>query len=711
MPAFRHYPCPARLGRTYYFPPVNSIYLRRGLKVIVPSGSSTTSSALIAAFQKNLECLGFVLGPEVAAAVGKLSIEELVPFYRETVDVLREMVGAHREFKPLYPDFPEQVMNMPEAELYLNALLHYITNSLPAHTATQRPELNEAPALRLIQLGTKEDFDAIFTRLASAKTSLSADDKTTLTWFIAQYGEDISRLLPAEIPHKENLAVLGAALLAKPAIGEPFLRRHIKTATDVLRLAVAMSGGDVSLAAPTKFAKIGRRHRRLLLELVEAAGNPTEDMLRWKGRWIRLGERLHPGEHARSFPTAAAAISVLRNNTPFATFNGNIEHSLEARDPALATELLRSRPGELCRRLDHLLRLQDKPHAVLQAFSTVAAKVSTPALLQALTHFENRDVPSDLRAFFPKGEVGRLYATNDQLPPLPSATSRMAASVCEQALLERFAQLPALGSCYLDPQMTNFLVPFSQRSASKALRTLVRGSTLPLPTGNVLRFFIWWRNGRQRTDIDLSAALYDEHCNYVDVVSYYNLKNFGGHHSGDIVDAPNGAAEFIDLDVSRTRKAGVRYVVMSINSFTMQPYCDLPECFAGWMSRQQAASGEIFEPRTVVDKLDVSSDTKVCIPAIFDLQEQRVIWADIGLKSGPNWSGPSANNVQANLHGMTLILRAMTNLRKTTLHRLFSLHIQSRGTISPTKESADTVFAPDAGITPTDLDRIAAEFL
>jgi hypothetical protein len=32
-----------------------------------------------------------------------------------------------------------------------------------------------------------------------------------------------------------------------------------------------------------------------------------------------------------------------------------------------------------------------------------------------------------------------------------------------------------------------------------------------------------------------------------DTLAYYNLKNFGAHHSGDIVDAPKGAAEFIDI--------------------------------------------------------------------------------------------------------------------------------------------------------------------
>lgn len=45
-------------------------------------------------------------------------------------------------------------------------------------------------------------------------------------------------------------------------------------------------------------------------------------------------------------------------------------------------------------------------------------------------------------------------------------------------------------------------------------------------------------------------------------------------HRCDIVDAPHGASEFIDLDHDALVEKGIRYVVTSINSFTEQPYCD-----------------------------------------------------------------------------------------------------------------------------------------
>jgi hypothetical protein len=51
------------------------------------------------------------------------------------------------------------------------------------------------------------------------------------------------------------LAFLGAELIRNTSDVDAVLGAQVKTATDVLRLAVAMSGGDVSLAQACKFAK------------------------------------------------------------------------------------------------------------------------------------------------------------------------------------------------------------------------------------------------------------------------------------------------------------------------------------------------------------------------------------------------------------------------------------------------------------------------
>ena len=82
----------------------------------------------------------------------------------------------------------------------------------------------------------------------------------------------------------------------------------------------------------------------------------------------------------------------------------------------------------------------------------------------------------------------------------------------------------------MDEQLKNHLVPFSQRSASKALRTLSRGSKVDLPEGDTIRFPMveeGYVNGQHtgRVDIDLSAAMYDEDWQYKEHVSFTNLRS------------------------------------------------------------------------------------------------------------------------------------------------------------------------------------------
>jgi hypothetical protein len=686
---------------------MNALYLRRRLKVILPEGAGATPRNVVATAQINLEELGFRLAQDVVEGLLGMSPIQVDTFYQRLVKELRAMVGAHRPFRPMYPNFPAQVMEMTEAELYFNAIVHYGTLQLPETEAQPREPLADTPRYRLIRRGSREDFEGIFTLLARSKTPFSPQDQGDVKWFVAQYRDGITRLLPAQIPCRENLGFLGAELIRNTSDADAVLGAHVKTATDVLRLAVALSGGDVSLAAPCKFGKFRRPERALLLGWVERAGNRTEDMMRWKPRWVRLGERLHPGEYADRFPQTAAAFDVLRNDRPFESFNARVEKGLLRKDATAVLDLLDARPGELARRLDHLARTAADAGEVVARFAARAEKVSTPLLLQVLTHFRHRDEPSDLRAFFPKGSVAKVYATREPLPPLPAGVAAGLSAVCERTLLDRFSKLPPLGACYVDDRLKSYLVPFSQRSASKALRTLVRGSRLPLPDCTTLRFFVWWKNGKSRVDIDLSAAMYDADFGYVSTLAYYNLKDFGAHHSGDITDAPKGAAEFIDIDIAKCRERKVRYVVMCLNSYTQQPYCDLPECFAGWMAREKPNSGEMFEPKTVVDKIDVASDTQMCLPAVFDLAAGEVLWADIALTGNPRF----ANNVHNNLSGVSLMLRALTQLRKTDLHTLFDLHVRVRGESVSDIASAETVFSVEQGVTPFDLDRIAAEFM
>ncbi|MCP1423854.1 hypothetical protein ABIC86_003531 [Paenibacillus sp. DS2363] len=699
----------------------NTIYLRRANKLIIESneGKQQLPKTHLATALKNIEALGYTFSDELMQAMRQLSKEQFETVYHQLVADLRVMVGAHVKYTPMYAGFPMQVMKADEAELYLNAIIHYLTNLTvvcPDQQSLERMPLLEKTDLKVIGLGNQQAFQTLIRQIIEAKGSISETDKADIDTVLEHADpEDVDALLPTEIPFKENVGFVVASLLKHEKANVDRIGPYFKTASDVLRLAVAWSDGDVSLAAASPFRKFKRRERRLLLGLLEQCGSMTEDMLRYKDRWIRLGEILHPSEYKLRYPRCEEAFDILRNNKPYSTFNGSVELAFQYRNVWSLIDLLSQRPGEFARRLDHLLRMTEDEAYVLLAFGEVLEQVSTPVLLQVRQHFAHRNEPQDLRVFFPKGNVAKAFAVPNELPEIDEVTCQDVVQLCEQALVERFANLSPLGKTYVDPQLHDYLVPFSQRSASKALHTIVRGSRVPMAEGDTIRFFNWWKEGdvdgksTGRVDIDLSAVMYDKDWNYVEHISYTNLRssNYKAVHSGDIVTAPNGASEFIDLHIPSIVAYGGRYVVATLLSFTSHPYCDLPECFVGWMMRKKPGSGEIFEPSTVANKIDITADTQIAIPVIMDLVERTVIWTDLALTRYPDYY----NNVEGNQKGIVLMGKALTTLRKPDLHDLFMLHAKARGELVDTIDQADTIYSVDQGITPYDIEQIMAEYL
>ena len=700
------------------FTMINTVYLRRANKLIVNQGQGPEllPATYLATAMKNIEHLGYMFSHQLMRAVRTLSREQFEAFYHQLVSDLRVLTGAHVDYKPMYPGFPMQVMEQDDAELYLNAMYHYLTLDLPVYGDADRPPLLDERKLKIIDLGSKAEFYHIIRQLIQARVSISETDKRDIDAAI-EYAdpEDLDAILPSEIPFKENVGFVVASLLKHEKANMQLIGRYFQTATDVLRLAVAWSDGDVSLAEASRFRKFKRRERRLLLGLLEQCGQITEDMLRYKERWVRLGEILHPSEYKHRYKRCEDAFAIIRNKKPFTTFNGSVELALQYRNVWSLIDLLMQRPGEFARRLDQVLRSTEQAEYVLLAFGEVVNQVSTPVLLQVKNHFARRQERHDLRIFFPKGNVAKAFAVPNTLPGINEEICQAVVQLCEQVLLQRFSELPALGKIYIDERLKDYHVPFSQRSASKALHTIVRGSRVPMGEGDTIRFFNWWKEGivggtpTGRVDIDLSAVMYDRNWQYVEHISYTNLRSskYKAVHSGDIVSAPQGACEFIDLHIPSIVHYGGRYIVATLHSFTSQPYCDLPECFVGWMMRKKPDSGEIFEPATVANKIDVTADTQIAIPVIMDLVERKVIWTDLSLTRHPH----SYNNVEGNQKGMLLMGKAMTSFRKPDLYDLFMLHAKARGKRVDSPNQADTIFSVEKGITPYDIEHIMAEYL
>lgn len=148
----------------------------------------------------------------------------------------------------------------------------------------------------MIKYGTQERFERIFTDLVSINTSLTPSDLNIVKWFV----ETNQKLVfPDVIPFKENLCTLaGMGIEGLP----------VKTTTDVLRIAVHLSGGDISLPKVPdaeirlnrwsyfksenperekfKFKSFSRKERKYLLGLLEKTNCDPKEMALKSGRWI-----------------------------------------------------------------------------------------------------------------------------------------------------------------------------------------------------------------------------------------------------------------------------------------------------------------------------------------------------------------------------------------------------------------------------------------
>jgi hypothetical protein len=688
--------------------PEDDILLRRAGKIFVRTGTSTQSDAVVASLALEAAQLGYAIKPEVIDAFRSVDDEHVAGAHRNLIQLLQASVGAHRQFKPLYANFPHEVLAKSDAALYLNAVLHYFSAGkwFPPTIAFSRTALDYFVSSRRIGLAGPDDLRSVALRLISSNSSLTATDVADLTWLIKHYRDHLSGLVPERLAHRENAAIVASILwMVDETHARSFIDANIKSATDALRFCVALNDGDVSLAQPTKFVILPRAVRKIIMNTLETAPNLLDDMRRRPERWKRLGERLHPGAYTHTHPKTAAAFATIRQNLTASTFASRAERAMD--DPAALLAICLERPGEFARRFDALARRHRDPETVVDAFATVANQVSTAVLLQLFAHLDVSVPQERLRVFLPKGQTAKLWARPNDRTVLPYPVRTSMLEHIQTALIARFAKLPPLGNTYVHKSLRNYNVPLAMRASSRSLRTVARGSRLAAPDERYVRLFLWWTNGRGRTDIDLSAALFADDFSYISTVAYYNLKDWGAVHSGDIVDAPKGAAEFIDFDTKLLAQRNVRYVIMNVNSYSTQPFADLPECFAGWMARRDANSGEVFDPRTVIDRVDLTAETTIAIPVVFDLTKREMIWTDLSLKSHPHY----ANNVASNLRGVSMLIEAMATLRRPNLYTLFSLHAQARGTQVHEASDAETVFAPDSGITPFDVDVIRSSFL
>ncbi|MFJ2733942.1 MULTISPECIES: TerD family protein [unclassified Streptomyces] len=653
-------------------------------------GSAGEGAAAARQFDAALTSVGFKLSAELLERLSGLSEAAVVHTAKRTLSTVSEMVGDHVRHNSYFIDFPA---NVPDTEEFwmrcvtkalgddksranvLTQLAHGVLDllSLPTYGRYQhtyeemlaaQDELIASAGDRVTVLHLGRDLDDeltdLYLSLAGSTTPLGEDHLRDLKMLAERCALGPQ---PESIPVRENRAVVNEARLA---VGADLL---LDTVIDVLRLACALSGGDVTLQEPTRFRGFSRPVRRALLAGLDAvvAANPAKlaDVHAHREPFKRLGERLHPHEYPR-WPHAAGVFTVARGEKEARSFDSRVGKLLDDFDVLGAVQLLKSAPGKLFRALDLLLRIaadQEERDAVVAAAVRVAPEVSGRVVLSVREHFQNRERETDKPRVFVNRQ-GRGWVIPDVRPPVPAADRDRLIAALDAEMRRR---LPAPGRLLLDPDVLDVALPLSGRATAAGLGVLPRGSVSAVD-GEQLRFFVYWKETEKRTDYDLSALLLHADYSADYWLSYTSLTGVGGEHSGDVTEAPDGASEFINLSLDRVRSA---YIVPQVNIYAGEGFEEVEESFFGFMLRDGEQTGRPFEPRTVRMKSELRGAGRVALPLVFRREDDgrwRAKWLHMYLKGIS-----SANRVEENQLSVSKVVRAIVEREHLTVRYLIDL--------------------------------------
>lgn len=741
---------------------LNEILIRRTRSIIIPGNElkmiigdtsfkdvsnnySVIATLLVTIEQK----YGVLLGTSAINELKKLPKKIIIDWYKlSLVPALDKITGNNHDMSVcMYPNFPEQLMDIDSAELCMNAFVHYASGGTlirnykkenRAYDYTIKALEDKTKSHTILNSSEDTMIEDVFKNLISSKISLGSQDIQDLKIIFSAFQSNCVQCLNnlcTEIPNKENLAHI-TKIVWDTCKYKCDMSVRFKTATDVLRLYVVISNGDVSLSTPTRFVNLSRKYRKLFMDLLNnCKSDIIEDMYRYKEMWLRVGEKLHPFTYNQTkYKKVIMAFDCLRNLHKPSFFNNKVETLLKIINNSpynydndkvanmyKLVSILQTRPGEFARRLDNILSRHYNTtsaststilnNTILKGFEEISNQVSIPILFQLHSHFYSRLLGVEYRnprVFLPKGNTAKFFVSDKKRYPIDIDVVHDLLAIINKAIIYNLKKKPRLGNVYIDSDFEDFLVPFGLRSANPGSKTIIRGSAINVGREiNAIRLFIWWTNidkpdklHDSRVDLDLTCGFYDVNWKPLYKTSYTSLvnKQINSYHSGDIVDggdsSGNGVAEFIDIDIDKALKYGCRYVAFMVNVFYGPTFDEIP-CSFGWMKRESVNNeGEIFEPSTVDMKIDINSKSSMIVPAILDLVTRQIFWTDMNI-SIDKIKPVNIENNSTRVSQMIEAMMSYSSCRPTLYQLIYFNTIARTGKIVYKKEEADIIFSND----------------
>ena len=693
---------------------INSIALRHlnGIHIAKNTTNNvneTLSIEELATLIKKFEGYGYIFSKELAIAISKEERNTIIDKLKSVIKVIEDF-KSDKNYTVFYKNFPDEVINMSEVDLYINQILHYWIGYLPSNNENIIKEDVEPSKLvkaRELNLIDDEMIEKLFVDLLSSNVTLSEqylDDVCVLT-----NNKSIKELekYMEYIQMKETLTTVSSYILKKEGV----LIGNFKTATDILRLIAKISADELN-NKHIHFAYFSRTELSQLMTKLENLQNPMPDIKRYSKPWHTFFKLYAKKINFNKYPKVRKAVDMLFGDISYMTERGKINEQIN-RLPTMSEEELDNFVkeytvfyGDYIRGILSLLNKakENQYEKLLLGLENCVTKVNTRILFQLYDRVINlqekdKTVP---RLVNSKGKWRKLRESIS----LSDELLNRVLQIVEDGIKTQLKEKENLGKVYIDKSYKDIMLTTSEKDSNVSLRPMTRGSRIKFnPNAEVLRFFVAWKNLDEKTlkeltpmysrvDVDLSALSFDKDFKFKRVVAYYNQKEMGFAFSGDITDAPQGALEYIDIyDLEKQKKNGTRYILMQIRSYNGYTFKEINSVYAGVMelTSNEAKEKKNMYSTAITQGFQIMSPQITTNTILVDLVKFEYVWLDMNMANYKVDTFQNALNYEE-IPYLNDLLKYFMKKQYVTMYDLLKLNADVRGILIENKEEADIIF-------------------
>lgn len=561
--------------------------------VIINEEGRLTNENLVKAItlNENLDVLGLSFSPKDIIRIASSS--NIDTLYNEIKSFVPDIVA-----KPMYPDFPSQVMEMDEAVYRFHQMLHYMSTYgienflgvnvskgwLPEVTSTEKTQIDDSLLeKKVLEAATEKEALNIINEKIIKKAERFTLPEKELAFYVANTNLEIIN----DVPFKENISILCNEYIAEDAkMGYLVVRKFCKHPGDVFKVLK-------DYLKYTKYKNLPTSRKRMFVKILESYTpeslyeNIYPSYSVFNTKIVNLLERISYSRFSKS--EEHMKIVKMARNKEIQTWHSKLEKMIINNENDKALKLAEQRPGVLFRMARRFVRL---------GFDKVELK---KALLR---HSDNYKIQSIIST------LNKLKEDNDE--------SVFMIDACISILKQRLTTIvtPLKGKKIFIEEgnysFANSVIELNDKSQSGGYVRSGLAFKIPDDVANV-RFFTYW-NDKKRIDIDLHAMMQfrDAHKEYVGWNSHYN--KYGVVHSGDITHSD--AAEYIDMNLEAAHKAEIEYVMFNIRSFTRVPFNDIDTVFCGLMGVSKNGTDKKMKLNSIKNEF-IRHDLKVDLIEMF----------------------------------------------------------------------------------------------